>query len=210
MYSVLPSFIIGFHGCDELVAEKVLSNQEKLRKSTNRYDWLGNGIYFWENNPHRALEYAISIQNNPSRCKEEIKTPAVLGAIINLGHCLNLLDSKYIKHIKAVYEMLYTASRKANQKLPKNKNVKDSKDLLLRPLDCMVIEQANKTQDKLIKDGTEAYAFDTVRAVFVEGEDLYEDAGFCEKNHIQVCVRNPNCIKGYFRVLEPDKEFPLP
>lgn len=210
MYSVLPSFIIGFHGCDESVAEKVLANKATLRKSTNTYDWLGNGIYFWENNPQRALEYANSLKNNPRRCKEEIAKPTVLGAIIYLGHCLNLLDSKHIKNVKDGYKYLQTASQKANQELPKNKKIKGSEDLLLRPLDCMVIETVHQMQKDLKDEGKVAYTFDTVRAVFVEGDELYSNAGFHDKNHIQVCVRNPNCIKGYFRVLEPDKTFALP
>ena len=41
-------------------------------------------------------------------------------------------------------------------------------------------------------------AFDSARGVFVEGEALYPNAGFNEKNHIQICIRNPNCIKGFF------------
>lgn len=210
MHSVLPSFIIGFHGCDESVAEDVLANKATLHKSTNTYDWLGNGIYFWENNPQRALEYANSLKKNPSRCKKIITKPAVLGAIINLGHCLNLLDSKYLKHVKDGYKFLQTASKIANQELPENKNIKDSKDLLLRSLDCMVIETVHQMQQALKDEGKVAYTFDTVRAVFVEGDELYDGAGFNDKNHIQVCVRNPNCIKGYFRVLEPDQEFALP
>lgn len=210
MYSVLPSFIIGFHGCDESVAEDVLANKATLHKSTNTYDWLGNGIYFWENNPQRALEYANSLKKNPIRCKEIITKPAVLGAIINLGHCLNLLDSKYLKHVKDGYKYLQTASKIADQELPENKNIKDSKDLLLRSLDCMVIETVHQMQQVLKDEGKVAYTFDTVRAVFVEGDELYDGAGFNDKNHIQVCVRNPNCIKGYFRVLEPDQEFALP
>jgi len=39
---------------------------------------------------------------------------------------------------------------------------------------------------------------DTVRGVFTEGEPLYENAGFRNKTHIQICVMNPKCIKGYF------------
>ena len=27
---------------------------------------------------------------------------------------------------------------------------------------------------------------------------LYDGAGFLDKTHIQICIRNPNCIKGYF------------
>lgn len=44
--------------------------------------------------------------------------------------------------------------------------------------------------------------FDTVRALFMEGERLYENAGFAAKNHIQICVRTAACIKGYFRPLD--------
>ena len=46
-------------------------------------------------------------------------------------------------------------------------------------------------------------AYDTVRGAFWEGEPLYPSAGFKRKNHVQLCVRRPDCIKGYFRVL-PD------
>lgn len=57
MYRTLPSFVLGFHGCDRKVGEAVLAGQH-LRPSNNDYDWLGQGIYFWENSPHRALSYA--------------------------------------------------------------------------------------------------------------------------------------------------------
>lgn len=104
MYSVLPSFVLGFHGCDESVAQQVLSGTTKLRPSKNSYDWLGSGIYFWENSPERALEYANLIMAHPGRCKEIISTPAVLGAVITTGHCLNLLDFKSLQHIKQVHD----------------------------------------------------------------------------------------------------------
>ena len=47
-------------------------------------------------------------------------------------------------------------------------------------------------------------------AVFTEGKDLYAGAGFKEKNHVQICVRNPNCIKGYFRVLKTVNGYSIP
>ena len=37
-----------------------------------------------------------------------------------------------------------------------------------------------------------------VRGVFFEGKDLYENAGFKEKNHIQIAIRNQDFIKGFF------------
>ena len=42
------------------------------------------------------------------------------------------------------------------------------------------------------------------------GNDLYPNAGFKEKNHIQIAIRNPNCIKGYFIPRELDEKFAKP
>ena len=58
MYSKLPNLILGFHGCGKDTYEKVLYEHQHLKKSENEYDWLGNGIYFWENNYQRARDWA--------------------------------------------------------------------------------------------------------------------------------------------------------
>jgi hypothetical protein len=44
----------------------------------------------------------------------------------------------------------------------------------------------------------EGESYDTLRGAFMEGEPIYPDAGFHSKNHIQICVRNSACIKGFF------------
>ena len=51
-----------------------------------------------------------------------------------------------------------------------------------------------------IRQDDEEQLIDTVRGVFVEGEPVYEGAGFREKTHIQICVCNISNIKGVFRV----------
>jgi hypothetical protein len=43
-------------------------------------------------------------------------------------------------------------------------------------------------------------AFDSVRAAFIEGNRLYEGAGFYNRTHIQLCVRREAQIIGYFRL----------
>lgn len=40
--------------------------------------------------------------------------------------------------------------------------------------------------------------FDSVRGAFTEGVPAYPGTQFGDKNHIQVCVRNKKCIKGFF------------
>jgi hypothetical protein len=44
--------------------------------------------------------------------------------------------------------------------------------------------------------------YTTVRALFPEGSKLYTDAGFWDKTHIQLCVREPEQIQGVFRIPE--------
>ena len=40
--------------------------------------------------------------------------------------------------------------------------------------------------------------FDTVRGLFPEGTPLYDGAGFRERNHVQLAVRNTDQILGCF------------
>ena len=72
MYSRLPAFIFGFHGCDQTTKEAVLHGEISYPEpSTNDYDWLGSGIYFWEQNPERALAFAQKAHDRPNRYSEE-------------------------------------------------------------------------------------------------------------------------------------------
>ena len=58
LYSRRSNLVIGFHGCDKSVVDAVVAGKTDLLSSTNDYDWLGNGIYFWENNEERAWQWA--------------------------------------------------------------------------------------------------------------------------------------------------------
>lgn len=50
MHRLSANFVLGYHGCDQSVADQVLAGNP-FRKSDNDYDWLGPGTYFWEANP---------------------------------------------------------------------------------------------------------------------------------------------------------------
>ena len=176
-----------------------------LKTSDNDYDWLGNGMYFWENNRQRALEFAQELKKAPRQGQQSIKKPAVLGAVIDMGFCLDLLDTEYLKLLQQSYKALYKSYKNLGLKLPANKSIGGSKDLLLRKLDCNVIETLH-----LIRNRSSHQSFDSARGVFIEGNPLYANAGFNEKNHIQICIRNPNCIKGFFIPRHVDPGFKIP
>lgn len=205
MYPAKPGLIIAFHGCDQSVSDKIVNGKAILSFSNNKYDWLGNGIYFWENNQQRALEFAGELKINPREGGQVIKTPSVLGAVIDLGFCLDLLDTEYINLVKESHKTLMDSCRTLGLPIPVNKGLRGSKDLLLRNLDCAVIENLHNQ-----RDNNKLRSFDSVRGAFIEGELLYSNAGFHEKNHIQICIRNPNCIKGFFLPRMADNQYPIP
>lgn len=208
MYEKLPNLVIGFHGCSLEVYEKVIHHQEDLKGSENDYDWLGHGIYFWENNLERAREWAVRRYHDGAR---------VVGAVIDLGYCLNLTDSASENYLRQGYELLKARCAAAGRPLPKNRKSKMTDDILLRDLDCAVIQQI---QDFHVDDSDASNSagtnmshqttFDTVRGVFLEGEPPYDGSAFRSKTHIQICVCNPNCIKGYFDPRSQDPAFRLP
>lgn len=198
MYRKLPNLVIGFHGCDQTVFDRVIKEGEPLKQSQNEYDWLGHGIYFWEQNYQRALEWA---QKSP-----KIKTPAVIGAVIDLGYCLNLTDSASADILRIGYQLLKERCDLAHVELPQNVPSKKVSDILLRNLDCAVIQQIHDY--KIHVD--DSLPFDSVRGIFIEGDPVYPGACFMEKTHVQICIVNPNCIKGYFNPLTYDKNYPMP
>ncbi|WP_409524045.1 hypothetical protein [Nitrincola sp. MINF-07-Sa-05] len=190
MYSSKPSIVYGFHGLDKDVAIKILNQQTQFKHSTNKYDWLGSGIYFWENNLERAQQYAIQ---DSQRAASNVQTPFTLGAVIELGNCLDLLDQQYNDFLGVVYQQLKDDLEAEGKPLPVNKPFgKSDFDFKARELDCAVIRYACA----LAK--AEGQPFDSVRAAFIEGEPLYEGARFFSENHIQLAIINPDCIKGIF------------
>ncbi len=192
MYTSRAGLILAFHGCDASIVEKVVLGKEELKASENVYDWLGHGIYFWDSSPSRALEFANQLKiKHAKSSKNKIENPAVIGAVLNLGFCLDLLDYENLQVLKSGYDLLDSTLKSA--KLPENKKVDTSHDLLLRDLDCAVIETLHQ-----VRSDNKLQPYDSVRGVFWEGEELYPNAGFREKDHIQICIRNPNCVKGYF------------
>jgi len=205
MYPSKFGLIIGFHGCDKHIRNAIVSGKIPLNSSTNDYDWLGSGMYFWENNQKRALDFATELKGKSIRNKELIKTPAVLGAIIDLGYCLDLLDAEFIELVKESYISFQETFKMLGAVLPENKPLKGLEDLLIRDLDCEVIENLHEKREI-----NKLRTFDTVGAAFIEGEKLYPNAGFNAKNHIQICVRNPNCIKGFFIPREENTHFIVP
>ncbi|WP_016957737.1 hypothetical protein [Catenovulum agarivorans] len=210
---VSPNLVVGFHGCDREVFNSVVKEGGHLESSENTYDWLGHGKYFWEGSHERALAWAKS--------STKIKEPAVIGAFIKLGNCIDLLDSEDLSKVKDTYDILCLEFEALGQQLPKNK-IRVGDISFVRELDCKVILRLQQLNNEAIatdlglsdmkgqnlrKVQNHPEFIDSVRGMFPEGGELYSGAGFRDRNHIQLCVVNPNCIVGYFDPIKPNPWF---
>lgn len=201
MYNSRSNLLIGFHGCDEKIRNKLILKPNEIKKSREKFDWLGHGFYVWEYNYLRAKQWA---ENKKSIGK--ISKPSVVGVVFQLDYCLDFTDSEYIDLLSKYYDQMKKDFLETGKELPQNKNFSkdDNKDLIIRELDCAVIEYLHeKIEENILanekrKLKTDVKRFDTVRGIFTEGGPAFEGAGIQKKNHIQVCIRNLNCIKGFF------------
>jgi hypothetical protein len=178
--------IIAYHGCDVSVAERVLAG-EPFKKSENRYDWLGEGIYFWEYGADRAMRFA---EEQVRRGK--FSKPAIVGALIQLGNCFDLMDTRFTEELKVAYEMLEMLHEKAGRRLPTNRG--ETPDKKLRLLDCAVLNLYLRHLQE-----NQGVVYDSVRCGFVEGPPAFSGSGIMHQSHVQLAIRTSACVVGVFR-----------
>jgi hypothetical protein len=190
------SFVLGYHGCDRAVGIAALNCKSSLKQSEKDYDWLGSGVYFWENDAQRALDWA------KQKCRlGHYEHPFVIGAVIDLGNCLDLISRQEIPILAWAHDSLtakLTAAGKPDE-MPVNKDARGdvNGDKLLRFLDCAVINHLHYIIDEA-GDASPIPPYDSVRGLFTEGEEVYPGARFLTSTHTQIAVRNMSCLKGYF------------
>lgn len=178
--------IIGYHGCSLQTAKRILSGKVKhLKLSNSKHEWLGKGIYCWENSYHRAMEWA----------QQHIapgETPAVLGVLFTPRECLDLTDSEHLDAIDAISDTFEADCFIKEIKVPENKGLRHD-------YDCALFNFCHE-----YRKNKGLPPIDTIRAAFAEGERI---AGgkctFTRRQHIQWAIISPeNSIVGYFRPAE--------
>ena len=128
------------------------------------------------------------------RSPRKVAHPASVGAIVHLGRCFDLLDTRNTELLSALYPKFCAAFSAAGKAIPENRGIaSNAADLVLRRLDCAVINWALPQLERDLET-----RFQTVRGVFTEGVPAFPGSGIMAKSHIQIAVRDPRCIVGVF------------
>ena len=180
-----PILVLGYHGCNRTTADKVLRGEiQHLPLSTEKHEWLGDGVYFWENSYDRALKWAE---------RKYEKDAAVVGAIILPGYCLDLTDSLCTTLLAEYAEIFPREYMKKYGEPPPANNTTNN----FHPFDCALINEYRTSWNNHMDE-----EIDSVRGAFTEGARIGEST-FSKLGHIQWAIVNPEkCILGYFRPTE--------
>ena len=181
--------VIGYHGTRLNTAQNIVLGNSTFVPSTNSDDWLGHGVYFWEYAPQRAWSWAQ--ERYPG---EDI---AVLGSMIRLSNCFDLLDPDNVQALEVHYSQFSTDCAENNIEIPKNYRSK-------KRTDCAVFEYVYGVNDQ------SDIKIDTCRAVFVPSMSAskarpWTSSGIFHGAHIQLCVRNVSCIQGVW-MMTPEED----
>jgi hypothetical protein len=175
--------VLAFHGTDKKTAQNLLKGAP-FSQSQNDHDWLGRGIYFWEDGPDRAAKWA--------RDKHD-KRGAIVGAIIQLGNCYDLMDTRNTADLRRGANAFLEVAAAAEAAIPKN--VRGG-----HYLDCAIL---NWWLDRL---GEQGNVYQTVRRGFEEGEPVSPGMAITMASHVQIAVRDPSCVLGVFRTTVADAQ----
>jgi hypothetical protein len=188
-FTLDPIELVGYHGTNIESARQIL--QTGFTPSRNNYDWLGKGVYFWQDAPYRAWHWA------GEHCKNKGGDPAVIRSLVKIGRdeFMDLLDysqdPNWANRLSRTHEYLQQQPRSV---LPPNKRA-----IKYHSLDRLVV-------DTLIEDILKPVNINilAVRACFQEGEEIYPGSAIYNKSHIQVAVRDTSSIVESILLTEKD------
>lgn len=167
-----PIIVTGYHGSTRKVAQQIVDDD--FVASLNDWDWLGHGVYFWQDAPERAYRWAerrildLGLQ----------EPAAVVAARIHLNGFVDMLDQRgmtLLQDLARSYQRQHPSSSLAN-KSGANR------------LDCAVFNFATSMLSWL-GVGVAGY-----RAACVEGNALTPGSPIFDLSHVQLVVVNREAI----------------
>ena len=152
--------------------------REGFRLSQNDYDWLGDGVYFFQDGSLRAWQWARERHGDDA---------AVIGADIRLVNCMDLLDVGWNEVLSDAYDRYLASLKKTGQMIPTQYGG-------AHQLDREVINYAVGSLREV------GIRIACVRAAFREGRPAYTGSAFYNRSHVQIAVREPEyCIRRIWR-----------
>jgi len=167
----IPNDVVGYHGTERSVFPRLLARD--IQQSDQHFEWLGMGFYLWQDSPWRARQWAHERFGDAG---------AVLAVRITLDGCMDLLNPHWQDHLRDADAQFVAERLAAGLDVPANRPSGN------RARDCATI---NWYCDRAAEEGLHIRS---VRAIFEEGDPIYEASAIRSQSHTQIAVRDPSVI----------------
>ncbi len=176
-----------YHGTSLALAHEIL--REGFKPSVKAIEWLGTGIYFWQ----EALNWAAVWAESRRQAEGLGGKIAVVAAEVSLRDCLDLCDSYWSQKMDAA------SSEFLDEVAPRG--LRNNPETGENLLDCAFF---NFVVQQYKERGIE---FKSVRAPCMTGRPLFEGSPIYTLGHIQLAVRDPSVIQSIKLIPPEDLRF---
>lgn len=182
------SQVLAYHGTTRTAAASIMAGNP-IRQSTNGWDWLGPGIYFWQDAPEMAAAWAQKIHSG-----QEV---SVLEVEISLDRCFDLLDVKQaaLDLLKEAWEDVRRTCESSGTPVPRQVPFEVNNGRCVRPAgwgnnraDCEMFRSLIAATRFLPSP------FRSIRSAFLEGEGIHASSFVFDMAHVQLCVLDQSAI----------------
>ena len=176
--------LVGYHGTKIENVEQILKNGFKMSKSKeNNLEWLGDGIYFWEEDYYAVQWNIIDIErHNKEKNINSLKEYAIMKSIIKAN------KTKIFDISSPEGSIIY---QKLKEKLI-NRLIREGYENYVDRLS----KKSSKYWIDLLQRNNFFNEFDIVTAVYKDEKNVenFKDDIILNVQK-QICVKNRNCIK---------------
>lgn len=218
----MGQILIGYHGCDITTRDGFVSGKKNPKISRNAYDWLYDGLYFFEDDCDRALKLATAASKRSKQAltRQPIATPAVVGVVLDIDRIFDLSTQNGIENFSRAAALIESAYRTKGEEPPKNLPAfEGDTENLHRAFDrevCKFVHDIRKAahlqaiahaSQALInqEDATEYSAqivqtapYQASRGAYEQGKLVDPSSAIYDDTHLQIAVHDLSCIKGWF------------
>ncbi|MFB2918715.1 MULTISPECIES: hypothetical protein [Aerosakkonema] len=171
----------GYHGTSAEAAELIVRDGFRIKSS--RYHWLGDGVYFFQDAPLRAWEWA----------NQRYSDPAVIRSLIKLDEdCIDLVDIKWFSLIEEIYGLYLSSYELLKQPLPVQNLERKA-----HGIDCdffnFMVRLLSESRGIKVR---------AIRGVFIEGKRIFTNSAIFNRAHIQISILDTSLIQESYLVEE--------
>ena len=185
--------LTGYHGTSKEKSESILKNGFEISESKDKnYEWLGDGVYFWEDDYYAVQWNIIDIEkNNKDKNIETLKDYEIIKSKLRVN------ESKLFELSSPEGSIIYNEFK---EKL-RNRFIENGYENYIEKLS----KQSDKFWTNLLEDNGFFKEFDVITAIYKNEKSIekYKD-DIVLNTQKQICVKNRNCI--ITRELYEDKE----